>query len=265
MIYNRIRNRLLDLLRAPKHPPDPPPGTHDSVQVFRAAPNFLRLQVIVWGAGFAMGVAAELFFISSGHIAEEGWIEVAIGYPLLALTLLASLVKYFLIRLDYDMRYYLVADRSLRIREGALVIHESTFTYANVQNLRIHQGPLERLLGLSNLVVETAGGAGPTARDKQSDSPFRRGHQGVLRGVANARDVRDQILKLLKRYRDAGLGDPEDRRRAEAGPAAVGRVGGVGGVRGLPPVALERLREIRQELRAMRKARIQHDAPSPEP
>ena len=262
MIYDRIRNRLLDLLRAPKHPPDPPPGTQDSVQVFRAAPNFLRYQVIVWGAGFAMGVTAELFFISSGHIAEEGWIEVAIGYPLLALTLLASLVKYFLIRLDYDMRYYLVADHSLRIREGALVIHESTFTYANVQNLRIHQGPLERLLGLSNLVVETAGGAGPAASDKQSDSPFRRGHQGVLRGVANAREVRDQILKLLKRYRDAGLGDPEDRGRAEAGPAAVRGVGGVGG---LSPVALERLREIRQELRAMSRARIQHDATNPEP
>ncbi len=257
MIYNRIRNRLLELLRAPKHPPDPPPGTQDSVQVFRAAPNFLRYQVIIWGAGFAMGVTAELFFISSGHIAEEGWIEMVIGYPLLALTLLASLVKYFLIRLDYDMRYYLVADRSLRIREGALVIHESTFTYANVQNLRIHQGPLERLLGLSNLVVETAGGA--ASREKQSDSPFRRGHQGVLRGVANAREVRDQILKLLKRYRDAGLGDPEDRRRAEAGPAAVG------GVVGLPPIALERLREIREELRAMSGSRTQHDAPNPEP
>ncbi len=257
MIYNRIRNRLLELLRAPKHPPDPPPGTQDSVQVFRAAPNFLRFQVIIWGAGFAMGVTAELFFISSGHIAEEGWIEMVIGYPLLALTLLASLVKYFLIRLDYDMRFYLVADRSLRIREGVLVIHESTFTYANVQNLRIHQGPLERLLGLSNLVVETAGGA--ASREKQSDSPFRRGHQGVLRGVANAREVRDQILKLLKRYRDAGLGDPEDMRRADARPAAVGGVGG------LPPIALERLREIREELRAMSGSRTQRDTPNPEP
>ncbi len=257
MIYNRIRNRLLELLRAPKHPPDPPPGTQDSVRVFRAAPNFLRYQVIIWGAGFAMGVTAELFFISSGHIAEEGWIEMVIGYPLLVLTLLASLVKYFLIRLDYDMRYYLVADRSLRIREGVLVIHESTFTYANVQNLRIHQGPLERLLGLSNLVVETAGGA--ASREKQSDSPFRRGHQGVLRGVANAREVRDQILKLLKRYRDAGLGDPEDMRRADARPAAVGGVGG------LPPIALERLREIREELRAMSGSRTQRDTPNPEP
>ena len=257
MIYDRIRNRLLELLRAPKHPPDPPPGTQDSVQVFRAAPNFLRFQLIVWGAGFAMGVAAELLLISSGHVAEEGWKEVVIGYPLLVLTLLASLVKYFLIRLDYDMRYYLVADRSLRIREGVLVIHESTFTYANVQNLRIHQGPLERLLGLSNLVVETAGGA--ASREKQSDSPFRRGHQGVLRGVANAREVRDQILKLLKRYRDAGLGDPEDMRRADARPAVVGGVGG------LPPIALERLREIREELRAMSGSRTQRDTPNPEP
>ncbi len=41
-------------------------------------------------------------------------------YIVLAGTVLASVVKYYLIRIDYDMRYYVVTDRSLRIREGAL-------------------------------------------------------------------------------------------------------------------------------------------------
>ncbi len=242
MIYKRFRDRLLDLLKAPKRPPDPPAGSPESVQIFRAAPNFLKLQVLMWGFGFAVGLIGEIAFVVVEHTKDGEWVELGLGYVLFAFTVLATVVKYFLIRLDYDMRYYIVTDRSLRIREGAIFIHESTFTYANVQNLRILQGPVERLLGLSNLVVETAGGAGGASRDKRGESPFRRGHQGVLRGVANARAIRDQILSLLKRYRDAGLGDPEDQSRAV--PAERFR-------EGFSPAALARLREIRNELRSL--------------
>ncbi len=245
MIYRLAKETLLDLLRAPRDPPAPPPGTQGSVQVFRAAPNFLRLQFLVWGGGFATAVAIEVGFILFGHVLEDrlAWVDSAIEWAVLSATVLAGIGKYFLIRLDFDMRYYVVSDRSLRIREGALLIHESTFTYANVQNLRIVQGPVERLLGLSNLVVETAGGAGGSREDR-GETPFRRGHQGVLRGVANAREVRDRILELLRRYRDAGLGDPEERRHA------AGRRGNSG----LPPAGIERLREIRDELRALRSS-----------
>ena len=59
MIYKRFRDRLLDLLKAPKRPPDPPAGSPQSVQIFRAAPNFLKLQVLMWGFGFAIGLIAE--------------------------------------------------------------------------------------------------------------------------------------------------------------------------------------------------------------
>jgi membrane protein YdbS with pleckstrin-like domain len=245
VIYERIKDQLLVLLKAPRKPPDPPAGTAGSVQIFRAAPNFLRYQVVVWGGGFALGILAELIFLAVEHGREgSGWVELTIGYVVLALTLAGSVIKYFLIRVEYDMRYYVVTDRSLRIREGALIIHEATFTFANVQNLRITQGPIERLLGLSNLLVKTAGGAGSSSGEGQQHSPFRQGHEGRLRGVANAREVRDQILKLLKRYRDAGLGDPEERRGALAS-----RAGG-----GFSPQAVERLREIRLELRQLREA-----------
>ena len=63
----------------------------------------------------------------------------------------------------------------------------------------------------------------------------------MLRGVVNARQVRDQILVLLKRYRDAGLGDPEDRGRA----VPAGRASG------MPAAAIERLKEIRGELKGL--------------
>ena len=56
MIYERFKDRLLTLLKAPKQPPDPPAGSRGSVQIFRAAPNFLKYQMVVWGAGFVAGI-----------------------------------------------------------------------------------------------------------------------------------------------------------------------------------------------------------------
>jgi membrane protein YdbS with pleckstrin-like domain len=241
VIYEQIKDRLLILLRAPRRPPEPPAGSSGSVQVFRAAPNFLRYQIVVWGLGFVAAFVFGVVLIIVGH-GKGGWAELLVGYLTLLATIIGAVIKYFLIRVDYDMRYYVVTDRSLRIREGALVIHEATFTFANVQNLLILQGPLERVLGLSNLIVETAGGAGGGAKENKQQSPFRRGHEGKLRGVANARQVRDQILVLLRQYRDAGLGDPEDRRRAAPARSPAG---------GLSPQALARLREVRDEIRQL--------------
>ena len=245
MIYETFKDRLLALLKAPTRPPDPPAGSESSIRTFRADPNFLKLRLILWGGGFALGMLLEVIMIvydwgdkdSEGHVS---WI----GGLLLFLTIAGAIGKYFLIRIDYDMRYYVVTDRSLRIREGALLIQESTYTFANVQNLKITQGPLERVLGLANLLVETAGGSGSSSGDQHGKNPFGAGHEGRLRGIANAREVRDQILVLLRQYRDAGLGDPEDRARAAPQLANAG----------FPPEAIERLREIREEVRLLGEA-----------
>ena len=251
MIYERLKDRLLELLRAPRQPPEAPVGSPESVQIFQAAPNFLKYKLILWGFSFRVVLITQIGYLVFEHMTgltvesvSLGYATIALVYALLFLTLAASASKYFLIRLDYDMRYYVVTDRSLRIREGALFINESTFTFANVQNLQIRQGPLERLLGISNLAVETAGGAGSSSSEGQSRMPFSRGHEGLLRGIANAPEVRDQILDLLKRYRDSGLGDPEERGRELAAHPAP---------RGFSPAAVERLREIREELRSLRQ------------
>jgi membrane protein YdbS with pleckstrin-like domain len=236
-MYARIRDRVLWLLQAPQGPPDPPAGSESSVRVFRAAPAFLTLQIIPWAVGFAAAIFFELWFDIFGFIAKYWSPAASFTYILLAVTVAGLVVKYFLIRVDFDMRYYVVTDRSLRIREGALRIDESTFTFANVQNLRIQQGPLERMLGLANVIVETAGGSGGSGEDGEGGQR----HHGVLRGITNASEVRDQILRLLRQYRDAGLGDPEDR-------------GGVPGGEVASAVAIDRLREIRDELRLARQA-----------
>ena len=63
-------------------------------------------------------------------------------------------------KLDYEMRWYMVTDISLRIRHGIWKVNESTMSFANIQQVEVSQGPLQRLLGLADVKVQSAGGGG---------------------------------------------------------------------------------------------------------
>jgi membrane protein YdbS with pleckstrin-like domain len=123
-------------------------------------------------------------------------------------------ITYAMVRLDYEMRWYIVTDRSLRIREGIASVQEMTMTFANVQNLAIEQGPIQRLLKISDLKVRTAGGG--DSKDDEEEKDKASLHIGYMRGVDNAKEIRDTILTRLKQLKDSGLGDPDDRSTASS-------------------------------------------------
>jgi membrane protein YdbS with pleckstrin-like domain len=124
-------------------------------------------------------------------------------------------VTFLLARMDYDLRWYMVTDRSLRIRHGVWRISESTMSFANIQQVVVSQGPLQRLLGLWDLKVQSAGGGGGS---EQSDHHRNEDdmHLGLFHSVNNADEIRDLILDRLRRYRESGLGDPEEKSHASA-------------------------------------------------
>ena len=68
-------------------------------------------------------------------------------------------ITFAILRLDYELRWYIVTDRAARLREGIVTLKEMTFTLANVQDIRLRQGPLQRLLGLADVELRTAGGS----------------------------------------------------------------------------------------------------------
>jgi membrane protein YdbS with pleckstrin-like domain len=104
------------------------------------------------------------------------------------------------VRVDFELRHYLVGDRSLRVAQGAWKREEVTLSYANVQNLEVTQGPIERLFGFRCLTISTAG-AEATPGGENS-------HLVKLVGLENADEVRALILGMLKHQRDSGLGEP---------------------------------------------------------
>ncbi|MEN9674348.1 MAG: hypothetical protein RIS76_244 [Verrucomicrobiota bacterium] len=123
-------------------------------------------------------------------------------------------VTYALRRLEYEQRWYLVTDRSLRLRSGVWKLQEVTMSFANLQQITVTQGPLQRLLGLSNVRVQSAGGGGgnpaPGAPHGTSENSS---HLAVFREVDNGEEIRDLITQRLRQFRESGLGDPEEARR----------------------------------------------------
>jgi uncharacterized membrane protein YdbT with pleckstrin-like domain len=110
----------------------------------------------------------------------------------------------------------------MRLRRGIWFLRETTISYDNIQNVRVLQGPLERHFGISNIIVETAGGGGGTGKEAAMMSM----HMGLLEGVSDAQGVRDRILERVQQCRGAGLGERRDRMREPvqatlASPAAV--------------------------------------------
>jgi membrane protein YdbS with pleckstrin-like domain len=221
-VIGSLKRLMLRLLRVPPEP-HLPAGSADTARVFRASKRFLQLKLLNWSVGqffTLLGLVAALVaihFVGTGslEVLSEvphrpiilrflGWFEI-IGVIGFLLQLPLSLVP---VILDWEMRWYIVTDRSLRIREGVWKVSEMTLTFANVQEVSIRQGPIERLFGIANLRVRTAGGGGRiNPQDPQSEE--KSGHIGYFRGVDNAPAIRDLILERLKRLRDAGLGDPD--------------------------------------------------------
>ena len=111
--------------------------------------------------------------------------------------------------LDYEMRWYIMTDRSLRIREGILRVKEKTMAFANIQNIAIRQGPIQRLLSVADVEVRNAGG-GSGSSDQHKQGTAEPMHVGYFRGVSNAEEIRDLLREGVRRQRDAGLGDPDE-------------------------------------------------------
>lgn len=221
-----MRNRLLKIMKVPAEPTIPAGGP-GSARVFRAARNFYRLLLIKWGMkqiGLLVGLIFSLLTLRSF---SEGWndtlvllVTVAEGLGIAGFILQIPF-SLLLVKFDFELRWYIVTDRSLRIRAGIWEVREMTMTFANIQQLSVHQGPLQRLLGISDLRVQTAGGGSGGEESGQKQGASQQMHVGCFRGVDHAEEIRDLIKDRMKRLRDTGLGDPDEIVSALEEPVAV--------------------------------------------
>lgn len=200
-VYHGLWGALTRWFRVPKEPPTLPSKQGEEIRSFRPSEGWLRMRKLLFWV--ALVVIDGLLLI--------GWLilfvaqrEAALwlALPWLFVMVVPDVIVYIAIHLRYDTTWYVMSERSVRIRRRIWTIEEKTFTFENVQNVAIQQGPLQRLYGVSNLVIQTAGGGSTGPHGTTSNA-----HQGLIEGVHHAQEIRDSIMAKVYAARGAGLGD----------------------------------------------------------
>ena len=111
------------------------------------------------------------------------WIGIAVFLGVFVLVLLAGWVRRYFTR-------YTITTKHLLIRTGILSRNENSASIDRVQNIRVVQSPIERMLHTGSVDFDTAGG-------EAADAELR------FIGIDNPREVRDQILAAVERIRAA--------------------------------------------------------------
>ncbi len=217
-MYDWIKGIILSIIKVPPEPNDPM-GSADSILVFRASYNFYRYRFYLWVIKNLFGIVSasvvggliiyDMCFENHAPMmkhTESMILAIIIAALVVLYSMIQTLISYFVLRLDYELRWYKISDRSLRIREGVRMVREMTMTFANIQNIEIMQGPIQRLFGIADLKVESAGGGfmiQPQGKDTVDSPGF---HVAYFRGIDNAEEIRDIMRKRLRKIKNSGVG-----------------------------------------------------------
>lgn len=234
-VYGTVWIILTALLRVPRKPPELPVARGETADAFHPAPGYLRykrLGMHVFLAFLLLGLGVAALTVA---VAKGPGLALLVAGSGTAIWFFLAVIGYTEIRLRYDTTWYVMNQRSVRLRAGILLVVEQTFTFENVQNVKVTQGPIQRHCGIADVVLDTAGGGGATGQNAEAVQFFS-AHRGLLFGLDAAEQVRDLILSRMGRQTGVGLGD-------DGGAGASGRT--------RRPEHMRRLREIRDELRGM--------------
>ena len=118
-MYELLKSLVCRLLKVEEKQPAPPAGPHDTFQVFRACPAYLAYTLFFW----KLYVAVLILFIVAISVGlfVAGGLLALLAVPLVALAAFKAAVFYTTTRLNYDLRWYVITDRSLLIREGVWI------------------------------------------------------------------------------------------------------------------------------------------------
>lgn len=227
-----MENKLLRLLELLLKLPATPEAPELPCRIFRAARPFYVYLLLNWGLkqiGAASGIAAGLFFtrfipdfqLQLGPLTLGSLHNILYIFEILAIAaFLAQIpVTLLMVRIDFLMRWYLVTGRSLRIREGLLTVRELTMSFANIQQITVDRGPLQRVLGIADVKVQSAGGGGSdSGHGKEEQGPNL--HLAYFRGVSDYEEIRQLLRDRVNRIRGSGLGDPDEPVREMDHPEA---------------------------------------------
>ncbi|MGH7244044.1 MAG: PH domain-containing protein [Phycisphaerales bacterium] len=217
-IYEGVWGVLADLLRTPRAAPTLPTLPGEEALALKPSNAWLRyLKFWFWIALAAIDIAilgAWLIICLINPV-----VGAVLAVPAWVLAIVPDIVAYVAIHLRYDTTWYILSPRSIRLRNGIWVIRETTFTFENVQNIEITQGPVERWFGFANLKVETAGGG---VVHTQHGSHPDGSNVAFLFGLENAHEIRQLVMDRVAASRSTGIGDEHHHESVQTRDATWG-------------------------------------------
>lgn len=159
--------------------------------------SFFPILVLgIWGSAFLNGF---------GESTAESGSQFFLG--LLNWTwviMLAFLVICFMwAKLTYHFYRYELKDAGFRKESGVIIKKYVTIPYDRIQNVDINRGILARMLGLSDLHIQTAGASATMSRYGFMGG----GAEGRLPGVSRevAEQLRDELIERVRSPKNQGL------------------------------------------------------------
>ncbi len=250
-MHQALREWVRRILRLPIGNPELPAAIPAEVRRVEPAPRYLSYALFWYWIGLgvlgapilgALGIGGAVAAVAASQ--KNPLLGILVGTGMVLFLLLSAAwvwFQYFVTTLEVEMLRYTFTDRAMRLRRGVLELVEVTISYANIQNVRLEQGPLQRAYGLADLIVETAGGGGGAQEPGMEPT----GHRGLIKGVGDAAQLRDWLLERMRACRGAGLGDAHDLEDPAGFPAPIAA---------LPAEAIAGLEAIRDELRRANQA-----------
>ncbi len=141
-----------------------------------------------------------MLFTSVAGIVISNSPDIELGFLLGLLWLIIPIVIvifFVLAKLSVHFYRYELADAGFRKELGVIYKKYITIPYDRIQNVDITRGILERLLGLSRLIIQTAGASSGVAGVAE----------GVLPGLSRevAEQLRDDLIARANRSKNQGL------------------------------------------------------------
>lgn len=142
-----------------------------------------------------------LIFLFSGFNGEIIVISYIVWFLIIIFILIV--LNYIWAKLSYHFYLYELREDGFRKESGVITKKYVTIPYDRIQNVDIYRGILARLLGLSDLQIQTAGASAQVSRG----GVFGAGAEGRLPGVsfADAEQLRDELIRRAKQSKSQGL------------------------------------------------------------
>ena len=123
--------------------------------------------------------------------------------PFIFIILLFATLLFFWAKLSYRFYKYELTDDGFRKELGVIYKKYVTIPYDRIQNVDIYRGILARILGLSDLHIQTAGASAQVSRYGW----LAGGAEGRLPGLSkeDAEKLRDELIRRAKQPRYQGL------------------------------------------------------------